>query len=295
MNWKHIVAVVWLVAVVALVLFGQPLAAVIVFAAGAALLAVKQWTGNLKPDELIGAVVVALAVAVAGHVAHTAVGDTVGTDITDQVDDNTAAIETLDQTAAAASDARTRLANDENVPIAGPCDLVLASLDQLRYVGGLPAVAGGQERLHIVDTLVDAIVDCHADQNADNGDDNDDGTTAATPTQTTCDAITDALSSAGWTDGSAIVTQKDTGAFTTVACPITVDADSGIYELAEFSYWTDEQASFDAVQAAVQKADLGVDGVLTWPTGPGEFPADWDGPEAGENYYHGTIELSVEQ
>ncbi len=107
-----------------------------------------------------------------------------------------------------------------------------------------------------------------------------------------CPAVTEALTSAGWTQGSAVVTQTDTGAFTTAACPITVDADAGIYELAEFSYWPDKQSSFEAAQAAVAKADLGVDGVLTWPTGPEQFPADWDGPEAGENYYAGTLELS---
>ncbi|MDE0648953.1 MAG: hypothetical protein OXI12_01240, partial [Gammaproteobacteria bacterium] len=263
MNWKHIAAVVWLVAVVALILLGQPLAGVIVFAAGAAVLAVLRWTDSLKPDELVSAVVVALAVAVAGHVAHTAVGDTVGTDITDQVDDNTTAIAALDQTAEAAAGYRSELADGEE-PLADACDVLLASLDQLRFVGGEPVTAGGEERLHIVAMLARAVDECAAN----NGDGDGAVDAAGAPTDATCTAVTAALTSAGWTDGSAVVTQKDTGAFTTVACPITVDADAGIFELAEFSYWTDEQPSFEAAQAAVAKADPGVSGVLTWPTGP---------------------------
>ena len=162
-NWKHIAAVAWLVAVVALILFGYPLAGVIVFAAGVAALAVLRWTDSLKPDELIGAMAVALAVAVAGHVTHTAVGDTagVGEDIAEQVDDNTDAIAVLDQAAEAAAGYRSALADGEE-PLTDACDELLASLDQLRFVGGEPVTAGGEERLHIVATLARAVGECAA-------------------------------------------------------------------------------------------------------------------------------------
>ena len=56
-NWKHIAAVVWLVAVVALILSGengpQDVAAV-VLVAGLAVLYVRKWLASLKPAKSDG-------------------------------------------------------------------------------------------------------------------------------------------------------------------------------------------------------------------------------------------------
>ena len=49
-NWKHIAAVAWLVAVVALILSGDNYAAV-VLVAGLAVLYVRKWLASLKPAK----------------------------------------------------------------------------------------------------------------------------------------------------------------------------------------------------------------------------------------------------
>ena len=163
MNWKHIAGVAWLLAVTGLVLYGQPLAAVLVFAAGAAVLAVDQWVKGLGPDGLSSALAPVLAVAVAGLTAHvTTIGD--GESIQDEVDDNTAAIEQIDEVQAAAADARRRAADDENLPVASPCDMVLAGFDRLSPWFGELAVSGGEERLHTAGDFARAVTECAAEQ-----------------------------------------------------------------------------------------------------------------------------------
>ena len=248
------------------------------------LLAVAAIHHKLRPQLAAHIAVAALATAGAGLVGAPS------EDLPDEVADNTAAIATLDETAAAASDTRTRLADNEDVPIAGPCDAALASLDQLRYVGGLPAVVGGSERLHIVATLAEAIIDC---QEVTDNPDSDTGTGAVTLPAGLCDAVSDALAGV-WRHGDGTyLTQADDGWYTTVTCPQRISADADQWTLATFAYWPDHTDSFTAAQTAIGAADLGIDAVLIWPTGAGQFPADWDGPEAGEHYWVGTLEAAV--
>ncbi|MYD86439.1 MAG: hypothetical protein F4Y14_09860 [Acidobacteria bacterium] len=147
----HTVLVLWLIVPTALAMITGNDAWLLAIVPLLAIVAVRD---HLRPKLLHYAAAAALAVASAAHVGA------VSTDLPDEVADNTAAIEALDETATAADSTRQAFADGEDLPIAGPCDLVLASLDQLRYIGGLPAVAGGAERLHIIDTLVSAILEC---------------------------------------------------------------------------------------------------------------------------------------
>lgn len=108
-----------------------------------------------------------------------------------------------------------------------------------------------------------------------------------------CERVADALESAGWRHGDGTyLEQDDKGWFTTVACPMRLSEEVEQFTLATFAYWPDHYDSFQAAQAAVGKADLGVNGFLLWPTGPAQFPPN-DGAESSENYYHGTLEVSL--
>ena len=104
--------------------------------------------------------------------------------------------------------------------------------------------------------------------------------------------IASALESAGWREGpGTFLQQADKGWFSVFDPPLRVsDTQSTIVT---WAYWSDEDADYKAARKAVGELSLGINGVLIWPQAPGQFPADWDGPEAGENYYHGSIAIAL--
>ena len=108
-----------------------------------------------------------------------------------------------------------------------------------------------------------------------------------------CQRVAEALVSAGWRHGDGTYLQQDDkGWFTTVTCPQRLDPTVNQWTLATWAYWPDHNDRFTAAQAAVAKADLGVTGVLLWPSGPAQFPAH-DGAESGENYYQGSLMIAT--
>lgn len=158
----HMFTVLWLIVPTGLVLYTGNANFLLLIVPLFALLYIRDRFDILNVQHVaIAAAVVAFAL-LGWAVNNTWLADPYNTEsIKQEVEDNTEAIRNLDTTAAAAADIRQRIADDENEPIAGPCDLALASLDQLRYVGGLPVTPDGDDRLHIITTLASALVDCH--------------------------------------------------------------------------------------------------------------------------------------
>lgn len=104
--------------------------------------------------------------------------------------------------------------------------------------------------------------------------------------------IADALETAGWRNGPGTFLQDDDkGWFTVFDKPLRV-SDNQV-TVVQWAYWTDENDSYQAARRAVGGLELGISGLLIWPSSPGQFPADWNGPEAGSNYYHGSIDVAV--
>ena len=158
----HLVTVLWLIVPTFLVLFTGNANFLLLIVPLLALLYIRDRFDI--PNILHTALPVAIvAFALIGWaVNNTWLADPYNTEsIKQEVEDNTEAIHNLDITAEVATDARQRIADGENVPIAGPCDLALASLDQLRFIGGLPVTPDGDDRLHIITTLADALLTCH--------------------------------------------------------------------------------------------------------------------------------------
>ena len=102
--------------------------------------------------------------------------------------------------------------------------------------------------------------------------------------------IAAALESAGWTRGRLVLEQADTGCFVIHDPPLRVSDTQ--HTLAEWAYWPDKHDAYLAARKAVGALDLGANGLLIWPERTGYFPDDWDGPERGEHYYGGSIELA---
>ncbi|MYC31583.1 MAG: hypothetical protein F4X64_00205 [Chloroflexi bacterium] len=81
-------------------------------------------------------------------------------DLREDVEENTAALATIDAVAAQASDARDQFAAAGDEPIAEPCEAALAALDRLRYVGGEPVLAEADKRQDALSDLATALISC---------------------------------------------------------------------------------------------------------------------------------------
>ncbi|MXY24985.1 MAG: hypothetical protein F4Y45_10745 [Acidobacteria bacterium] len=106
----------------------------------------------------------------------------------------------------------------------------------------------------------------------------------------TAQRISAALTGAGWTAGRLVLEQADVGCFVVHDPPLRVSDTQ--HTLAEWAYWPDQRDSYLAARKAVGDLDLGADGLLIWPERTDYFPDDWSGPEKGEHYYGGSIELA---